>query len=339
MNSRTAVVPEHADIVAAAQWLAGKIVRTPVVHSPVIDRIAGARILLKAENLQLTGSYKVRGAFRAVGRIAEAGRHTGVIAQSTGNHALAVALAAREYGLTATVVLPTDAAAGKIAKAEGFGARVVLAGTTVEERTAVVADLRERTGHAVVDAYDHPDVVAGQGTASLELIEQARGEGTPLDALVVPVGGGGGLAGACLAADGQPIAIYGAEPEGCDSMAQSLRAGERIAVPPGPTIADGLRPSLVGALPFAIASTRAAGVVRVSDEEIGRALCIALFHAKLLAEPSAAAGLAAALELAALGVHHTIGVVLTGGNAEPSLVGRLAARHVLAEVPTEGTAS
>jgi threonine dehydratase/uncharacterized membrane protein YcfT len=328
---------DWSEVDAAARWLSTRIVRTPVVRSPVIDRIAGARILLKAENLQLSGSYKARGAFRAVSRIAAAGRHDGVIAQSTGNHALAVALAAREYGLQATVVLPIDASPVKVTKAEGFGARVVLAGTTVDERLAVVDELRWATGHAVVDAYDHRDVVAGQGSASLELIEQADRLDTPLTALVLPVGGGGGVAGACLAARGRDIAVYGVEPVGCDSLAQSLAAGRRVTVPPAATLADGLRPSLVGALPFAIARDALAGVVLVDDDAIAEALCLALFHAKLLVEPSAAAGLAGALRVAADHPEHTVGVVLTGGNVEPELVARLVSQYSTQTL--EGTAS
>ncbi|WP_255545325.1 threonine ammonia-lyase [Micromonospora parastrephiae] len=239
--------PVRADVEEAARWLAGRVVRTPVLRSAVIDELAGARVLLKAENLQNGGSYKMRGALRAVGRLAASG-HTGVIAQSTGNHAVAVALAARQHGLAATVVLPVDAAPTKVERARAAGARVVSAGTDVEERVAMARALSDETGHPVVDAYDHPDVIAGQGSASLELIEQAERAGTPLDTLVVPVGGGGGVAGACLAAAGTGIEVYGVEPVGCDSLARSLAAGERVPVAPAATIADGLRPTCVGEL-------------------------------------------------------------------------------------------
>ncbi|MEH1165590.1 pyridoxal-phosphate dependent enzyme [Micromonospora sp. CPCC 205539] len=333
--SRTAG-PVRADVEEAARWLSGRVVPTPVLRSPVIDEMAGARVLLKAENLQHGGSYKMRGALRAVGRLVEAG-HTGVIAQSTGNHAVAVALAAREHGLAATVVLPVDAAPTKVDGARAAGAQVVFAGTSVEERVATARGLSAETGHPVVDAYDHPDVIAGQGSASLELIEQAERAGTPLDALVVPVGGGGGVAGACLAAAGSGIEVYGVEPVGCDSLARSLEAGRRIPVAPAPTIADGLRPSCVGELPFAIARTALRGVVRVDDDEIAEAFRLLLMEAKVLAEPSGAAGLAGALRLPAeagaarTGVQpeqrRTIGVVVTGGNVEAALVARLAGRR------------
>ncbi|MET8119067.1 pyridoxal-phosphate dependent enzyme [Micromonospora sp. NPDC005291] len=338
-----------ADVEEAARWLAGRVVRTPVLRSPVIDGLAGARVLFKAENLQNGGSYKMRGALRAVGRLAVAG-HTGVIAQSTGNHAVAVALAARQHGLAATVVLPVDAAPTKVDRARAAGARVVLAGTGVEERVAVAHGLSDESGHPVIDAYDHPDVIAGQGTASLELIEEAERAGTPLDALVVPVGGGGGVAGACLAAAGTGIEVYGVEPVGCDSLARSLAAGERVPVAPSPTIADGLRPSCVGELPFAIVRNALHGVVRVDDDEIGAAFRLILMELKVLAEPSGAAGLAGALRLAPgagviprAGVApdrlRTVGVVLTGGNVEAALVARLAVQRPAEVTTVEGVAA
>ncbi|MFI6238784.1 threonine/serine dehydratase [Micromonospora sp. NPDC050795] len=334
----------RADVEESSRWLAGLVVRTPVLRSPVIDELAGTRVLLKAENLQHGGSYKMRGALRAVGRLAVAG-HTGVIAQSTGNHAVAVALAARQHGLAATVVLPVDAASTKVDRARAAGARVVFAGTSVEERVAVANGLSDESGHPVVDAYDHPDVIAGQGTASLELIEDAERAGTPLDALVVPVGGGGGVAGACLAAAGTEV--YGVEPVGCDSLARSLAAGVRVPVAPAPTIADGLRPSCVGELPFAIVQDTLCGVVRVDDDEIAAAFRLILTELKVLAEPSGAAGLAGALRLPPAGGsrkasdsdrQRTVGVVLTGGNVEAALVARLMAPRS-ADLAEEGVAA
>lgn len=353
------VLPDRARVEEAARWLAGRVVRTPVLNSPAIDRLGGVRILLKAENLQTGGSYKMRGAMLAVGRLVAAG-HTGVVAQSTGNHAVAVALAARRHGLAATVVLPVDAAPTKVARARAAGAYVVLAGTTVEERVATARRLSDAQGHPLIDAYDHPDVIAGQGSASRELIEQAERAGTPLDALVVPVGGGGGVAGACLAAAGTPIEVYGVEPVGCDSLARSLAAGRPTPVAPAPTIADGLRPTCVGELPFAVARDTVRGVVRVDDEEIAEAFRLLLLELKVLTEPSGAAGLAGALRLAAdpgalapgTGLadrsgagpaggrdrFRTVGVVLTGGNVEAELVARLATRQ-LADLTTEGRAA
>ncbi|RZU74450.1 threonine dehydratase [Micromonospora kangleipakensis] len=376
--------PARADVEEAARWLSGRVVRTPVLRSPAIDRLAGARVLMKAENLQAGGSYKMRGALLAVGRLAAAG-HAGVVAQSTGNHAVAVSLAARGHGLAATVVLPVDAAATKVARARAAGAHIVLAGTTVEERLAVARQLSDATGHPLIDAYDHPDVIAGQGSASLELIAEAERAGTPLDALVVPVGGGGGVAGACLAASDSAIDVYGVEPVGCDSLARSLAAGRRVPVVPGPTIADGLRPSCVGELPFAVLRDGVRGVVRVDDEEIAEAFRLLLLELKVLAEPSGAAGLAGALRLAAgrtdlgrqetagaggpepagaavleaagaggfaptlvggletTGVgrrrYRTVGVVLTGGNVEATLVARLVGERLADVTSVEGVAA
>jgi threonine dehydratase len=327
------MVCHRPDVGLAAACLSGQVIRTPVVRSAGLDRLAGARLWLKAENLQRGGSYKFRGAMRAVGGLVDGGarRHTsdcpGVIAQSTGNHALAVAIAAREYGLPATVVLPVDAAPIKIAKIEALGAQVILAGTTLAERQAVVERLSWSNGYRVIDAYDHPDVIAGQGTATLELLEEVRRRGARLDAVVVPVGGGGGVAGACLATAGHGTAVYGVEPVGCDSLARSLRAGERVAVEPARTLADGLRPSLVGHLPFEIVRESIAGVLEVTDDAIGHALCLALFQAKLLVEPSAAAALAGAISVASTGSYRDIGVILTGGNVDPRLVAGLIGEH------------
>jgi len=309
----------RADVEAAARYLDGKIVRTPVLRSPELDALAGAALLVKAESLQAGGSYKMRGATVAIGRLAEArDPASGVVAQSTGNHAVAVALAARRYGLAAVVVLPVDAPATKVAMAEAAGAKVILAGTTVEDRMTVVRELQASTGHVFVDAYDHPDVVVGQGTATLELIEDARP-----DAVVVPVGGGGGVAGAVLAAAGTGIDVFGVEPVGCDSLARSLEAGRRVTVEPGPTLADGLRPSRVGALPFDIVRAAGVEVVRVDDAAIAEAFRLVLMNLKLLAEPSGAAAMAGALQIAARGTHRAIGVLLTGGNIEAELVSQL----------------
>ncbi|MFD6755924.1 threonine ammonia-lyase [Micromonospora gifhornensis] len=346
------VDPARVDVAEAARWLDGRVLRTPLLRSPAIDRLAGVRVLMKAENLQRGGSYKMRGGLFAVGRLAAAG-HGGVVAQSTGNHAVAVALAARRHGVAATVVLPVDAPATKVERARAAGARVVLAGTDVAQRLTAARQISDETGHPIVDAYDHPDVVAGQGTASLELIEDAERAGTPLDALVLPVGGGGGVAGACLAAAGRPIEVYGVEPYGCDSLARSLDAGRPVPVTPAPTIADGLRPSCVGALPFAIVRDRLSGVIRVDDEQIAEAFRLLLLELKVLAEPSGAAGLAGVLRLTGSNAEqlggryakgadsaggptgggrlHTVGVVLTGGNVEADLVARLATPHRIEE--------
>lgn len=322
-----AAAPPWPDVHAAGRWLTGQVVRTPVVRATTLEAAAGVELWLKAENLQRSGSFKVRGAMLAIGRLIEAGGCAGVIAQSTGNHGLAVATVAGERGLPATIVLPADASPHKVRGIRAHGARLVFAGTTLAERLAAVDRLHRATGLPVVDAFDHPDVVAGQGTATAELLEQVDEAGGRLDAVVVPVGGGGGVAGACLAAHGTGVEVFGVEPAGCDGLRRSLLAGRRVTVDPAPTIADGLRPALVGQLPFELARRTVRGVVEVDDRAIGEALCLVLQHTGMVVEPSAAAALAGALRLADSGRAARIGVLLTGGNVDASVVAGLLARH------------
>ncbi|GAB1646544.1 threonine/serine dehydratase [Krasilnikovia sp. MM14-A1259] len=319
MLTATRSGPHHLDHAAAE--LDGQITRTPLLHSAAIDHIAGARILIKAENQQLGGSYKSRGALLAVGRLVAAGGCTGVVAQSTGNHGTAIALAARRHGLPATVVLPSDAVPVKVARIRRAGGQIIFAGTSWQQRTAVADEVSKTLGHPLVGAT--ADVVAGQGTASRELLRQAAEQGEMPQALVLAVGGGSSIAGACLATAGTGVDVIGVEPVGCDSLARSIAAGRRILVAPGPTIADGLRPACVGELPFQIAQGSVAEVVRVDDHAIVRALRLVLTHLGQVVEPSAAAGLAGALVIAASGRYRRIGVVLTGGNIPPSLLARI----------------
>ena len=223
----------RGDVLPAQRLLAGRIVRTPVVRSDELDRRAGARVWLKAENLQRGGSFKLRGALLAVGRLAGAGA-SGVVAQSTGNHAIAVALAARDLGLPAVLVLPPDVNHGKADAVRAAGAEVVLEGTTPGERSVVVERLRDERGWGVVDPWEDPDVVAGQSTATAELIDQVWSAGGALDTIVVPVGGGSALAGACLAAAGLGIHVVGAEPAAVPALTAALRAGRPLAVQAAP---------------------------------------------------------------------------------------------------------
>jgi len=313
------------DVRAAAERLAGKVVRTPVLRSPALDALTGAEVWLKAECLQRIGAFKARGALHAVGRMRPETRARGVITYSSGNHAQAVALAAREYGARATIAMPVDAPVVKVAGVRALGAEIVFAGTTSEERRAAALAVQAATGGAIVDPFDDPDIIAGQGTATLELVEEVAARGAKLDAIVAPVGGGGLIAGACLVAAAADVAVFSAEPASCNAMAQSLRAGERVAVPPGPTLADGLRPVRVGAQNFEVARRVVRGSFEVDDAALGRALVALLLHAKLLVEPSGAAGLAALLGGALRG--RRVGVLLSGGNVEPALVAELLAQH------------
>lgn len=335
----------RADVVAAAERLRGQVRRTPALRCEALEARAGAELWLKAESLQHIGAFKARGALHAVGRLSAEDRRRGIITYSSGNHAQAVALAARRYGVRADIAMPEDAPRIKVQAVRALGARVVFAGTTSPERREAALAIQARTGGAIIEPFDHPDIIAGQGTATLELLEEVeRATGGGLDALLVPVGGGGLIAGACLACEGTGTRVYSVEPVGCDSMARSLARGERVAVTPGPTIADGLKPTTVGALNFEIARTRVAGSFTVDDDEIGRALVALAVRAKLFVEPSGAAALAAALRGALpggepgeapenmIGRPRRIGVIVSGGNVAPERVAELLARHGPGEV-------
>lgn len=311
------------EVVAAARRLGDRVRRTPVLRSDALDAAAGAKLWLKAECLQLVGAFKARGAQHAVMRLEPGVRARGVVTYSSGNHAQAVALAARRHGIPAEIVMPVDAPAIKRRAVEALGARIHLVGTTSTQRREAAMAIAARTGATVIEPFDDDDVIAGQGTATLELVDEAG----PLDALLVPVGGGGLIAGACLACEGTATRIYAVEPVGCDAMGRSLAAGERVVVDPGPTIADGLKPSQVGERNFAIARARVAGALTVTDEEIGRALVALLMAAKVLVEPSGAAALAAALRGGLPGSPERVGVILSGGNVAPATLADLLARH------------
>lgn len=314
---------------AAARELEGLVRRTPALRCPDLDAIAGRELWLKAETLQHVGAFKARGALLAVARLPPALRALGVITYSSGNHAQAVAYAARSYGIAARIAMPVDAPAVKVAGVRALGAEIVFAGTTSEDRRAAALELAARTGGVIVEPFDHADVIAGQGTATLELCDQvaeATGGGR-LDAVIVPVGGGGLCAGACLVGAALGVEIHSAEPTTCDALARSLAAGERVDVPPGPTIADGLKPTRVGALNFAICRRVVARAHTVDDDEIGRALCRLLLRAKVLVEPSGAAALAVALRGALeLPAGARVGVILSGGNVAPERVVELLER-------------
>lgn len=314
---------DRDDIDRAQQRLAGRVWKTPVVRSEQLDEMSGVRLWLKAENLQRGGSFKVRGALLAVDRLAATGSR-GVIAQSTGNHAIAVALAAREHRLPAALVLPVDASPAKVRRIKDTGAEVVLAGTLLAERNAVLEELRELRGFDAVDPYENPRVVAGQGTATAELVDQVAAEGHRLDSVFVPIGGGSAIAGACLAVSGHGVAVIGAEPAAVPSFTAARKAGSPVTVTAGHTIADGLRPDRIGVLPFGLAHQAVTAVATVHEAAIAHALRAAFLHARLVIEPAAATALAAALSCA---TEHgaDVGVLLSGGNVDPGLLTTLLA--------------
>ncbi|MDI2127085.1 threonine ammonia-lyase [Yinghuangia seranimata] len=310
----------------ARHRIAGRVVQTPVIRSDDLERMAGARLWLKAENLQRGGSFKIRGALLAVDRLVAAGSR-GVVAQSTGNHALAVALAAAQHRLPAVLVLPTDAAPTKVRRIRETGAEVLQAGTTLAERVAVVEEVGETCGYDAVDPYQNPDVVAGQGTATAELLHQVDAADGRLDAVVLPVGGGSAVAGAVLATAGQGVDVYAAEPGAVPALTAALRAGGPVTVDAKPTIADGLRPDRIGRLPYDLVHDAVAEVFTIDEDAIAEALRLALVHARLLVEPAAATALAGALRLAAAGRARDIGVLVSGGNVETGLVASVLGRQ------------
>ena len=306
-----------ASIRAAAVRIRPLARRTPVLTSPDFDAAAGARVFFKCENLQTGGAFKIRGASNLILSIPNTDLPRGVVAFSSGNHAIAVAIAARYAGAAATIVMPADAPRSKLDATRAQGARIVLYDRFRESREAIAAAILEDTGATLVPPFDHPAIMAGQGTAALELMEEMP----DLDAMVTPVGGGGLFSGcATIAKDLRPpIRMFGVEPEDGNDTFLSFEAGERRAVPLPGTIADGLRATQPGQLTFPIISKLAERIVLVSDAEIRAAVKFLLARLKILVEPSGAVGAAALLfhKLPAdIRGTHNVGVILSGGNMD-----------------------
>ena len=302
------------DVRRAAARLEGVAHRTPRITSRTLDRRTGATVGLKPENLQRVGAFKFRGAYNAVSSLPAAERDRGVVAASSGNHAQALALAAALHGAPATILMPQDAPASKVAATEGHGARIVRFDRYADDREALMAAWRERDGLTIVHPYDDERVMAGQGTAALELLE----DGGPLDLLLVPVGGGGLIAGCATAAAAlcPECEVVGVEPEACDDTLRSLAAGERVRVPVGRTIADGQQLDQPGERTFPVIAARVAAVVTVSDAEIVEAMRFAFERLKLVLEPSGASALAALLSGQVAAAGRRTGVILSGGNVD-----------------------
>lgn len=304
-----------AAIRAAAARLDGVARRTPVETCATIDRLANRSVFFKCEQLQKVGAFKFRGAWNAVASLDDAVAGRGVVTHSSGNHAQALALAARLRGIAAQIVMPRDVSAVKWRAVEDYGGRVVPCEPTLAAREEALTRLQAETGATVIHPYDDADVIAGQGTAALELLAQVG----PLHAIVTPIGGGGLLAGTAIAATAiQPgIRLFAAEPAGADDAARSKRAGVRIPQGTSTTIADGLLASL-GALTWPVLRDDVEEVLVVTDREIVAAMRLAWERAKLLIEPSAAVALAAVLteRFRALDVGDRVGVILTGGNVD-----------------------
>ncbi|HWQ13224.1 MAG TPA: threonine/serine dehydratase [Roseiflexaceae bacterium] len=310
-----------ADVLDARERLRGVAHLTPVATSRTLDALAGREVFLKCEQLQRGGAFKFRGAYNTISRLPEEARRRGVVAFSSGNHAQGVALAARLLGAPAVICMPSDAPAVKVAATRGYGAEVLFYDRMQDDREAFARTVAQERGLTLVPPYDHPHIMAGQGTWALELLEAVP----DIDTLVVPIGGGGLIAGSAVAAHGlnPRIRVLGVEPEGADDTRRSLAAGKRVQIPPPATVADGLRVTVPGALTFPVVQEHVAEVLLVSDDAILEAVRFALLRLKLVVEPSGAAGLAALLAGHLPPGARRVGVVLCGGNIDPPLLARL----------------
>jgi len=303
-----------ADIEAAAERTRGMVHRTPVFTSRTFDALAGASVFFKCENFQRGGAFKIRGATNFIRSIPKEDLPRGVVTYSSGNHGQAVAMAAKALGIAATIVMPADAPALKLAATRAHGARIVIYDRAKEDREAIAQRIVSETGATVVPPYDHPLTIAGQGTIALEFLSEIA----DLDALVIPIGGGGLISGCSIAAQTiRPgIRIFGVEPEQGNDTLLSLRAGQRVGIPLPETIADGLRSAKPGALTFPIVQKRVEDVLLVSDSEIRDAMTFLLTRMKILVEPSGAASAAAVMQGKLPHGFRKVGVILSGGNVD-----------------------
>ncbi|MHC4938240.1 MAG: threonine ammonia-lyase [Planctomycetota bacterium] len=327
MSATQGVLPVAPEEVATAhRRLHGVCHNTLMFTCSALDEEAGCHCFLKGENFQRVGAFKLRGAYNFLARIDDDERARGVVTASSGNHGQGVARAAKLFGVPATVVVPEDIVPAKKEAIERDGAEVIVAGTQSTERLAEARRLATETGRTFIHSFDHPWIVAGQGTVGKEMLEAVP----HLDALVVPVGGGGLISGIAVWAKSRNprIKVIGVEPEGCDSMRQSIAAGEPIKIEPRASIADGLRPSAPGNITYQLCAALVDTIVTVTDAEIAEAVRFLLARAKVLVEPSGAAGLAALL-FGKLGeTPVTAGTVLTGGNADFDVLARILKKEV-----------
>ena len=322
--------PTLDDFRAARDRVAEVAEVTPMERSRYLSEVAGHPVYLKTENLQRTGSYKIRGAYNRLSQLTAEERALGVVASSAGNHAQGVALAARELGIAATIFMPNGVALPKLQATRGYGAEVVLTGDIFDETNAAAQEFCARTGAVFIPPFDHPAVVAGQGTVALEILDQVPDVAT----VVVPIGGGGLIAGIAsalaLAAPDRDIRVIGVQARNAAPYPLSLAAGEITPVVLGPTIADGIAVARPGVLNFEIISRTVDDVVTVTDDDIARALVVLLERAKLVAEPAGGAGVAALLS-GELDLRGPTVVVLSGGNIDPMIMERVISRGLVAD--------
>lgn len=331
LQQPTTAFPTLADIEAARDTIAGVARVTPMETSQFLGELLGSPVHLKCENLQRTGAYKVRGAYNRLAALTPEQRAKGVVAASAGNHAQGVALAARELGIPATIFTPVGVALPKLQATRHYGADVVLRGHSVEEALSAAKDFAHRTGAVFIPPFDHPDVIAGQGTLGLEIVDQVP----DVDTVVVPIGGGGVIAGIALAVKGlaerlgRDIRVVGVQAENAAAYPTSIEAGEPVTVATTPTIADGIAVARPGDLNFPIIRDHVDEIVTVSDDDVARALLVLLERAKLVVEPAGAVGVAAIMSDAVGDTGRTV-VLLSGGNIDPLMMERVITRGLVA---------
>ena len=312
-------LPDFADVQAAAKRIEGVARRTPLLAGTPLDELTGGRILLKLESLQVTGSFKIRGAYNRLVQLDDSERRKGVVAFSSGNHAQGVAAAAKMLGIRATIVMPSDAPRAKLENTRALGAEVVLYDRVRESREQIAVKLAADQGATLVPAFDDPSVIAGQGTTGLELMQQAGEFGLEPDQVLIPCSGGGLVSGSALAirAHSPKATVYGVEPEAFDDTRRSLAAGRLLTNPPeARSICDALQSSPPGKLTFALNRVLLAGILTVSDAEVEAAMAYAFRNLRLVVEPGGAVALAAALAGKLPLADRTTAIVVSGGNVD-----------------------
>jgi threonine dehydratase len=324
------VSPALADIEAAARRIAGVAIVTPLLESPALNERTGGRILIKAETLQRVGAFKFRGAYNRLRQLTADERARGVVAFSSGNHAQGVALAARLLDMPAVIVIPNDAPGVKVAATRGYGAEIRLYDRAREDREAIAADIAQQRGAIIVPAFDDPHIIAGQGTVGLEIVDQAAALETPVDLVIGPVGGGGLMSGVGLAVRARypTTRLIGVEPAGFDDTRRSLAAGKRTGAPPASrSLCDALESPMPGKLTFPILQRTPGDILTVTDAQVAEAMRYAFEVLKLVVEPGGSVALAALLagKLEVRG--RVAAIILSGGNVDPEVFGRVLARE------------
>jgi threonine dehydratase len=324
MTETSLIGPTLADFEGARSIISGVAEVTPMESARFMSEILGSPVYLKCENLQRTGSYKIRGAYNRLARLSAEEKARGVVAASAGNHAQGVAFAARELGIKATIFMPVGVPQPKLAATRGYGADVVLRGTTVEEPLRAAAEFSEKTGAVLIPPFDHIDVVTGQGTVGLEILDQVA----DVDTVIVPIGGGGLISGVAsvvkqrAALEGRSVRVIGVQASNAAPYPLSLQNGYITEIKTLPTIADGINVARPGVLNFAMVTELVDEVVTVDDNLIARAMLLLLERAKLVVEPAGAVGIAAILSGQISGAGKTV-VVLSGGNIDPMMMERV----------------